>query len=244
MEVQIISTFRNSLGYLQRYFNQMDNLARSLMDDGHILKLLLGYGDGTDKTGEILYEEASHRLYETVMIGVAHGGKDYGSIENPERFKNLAFVGNKLLDNASTTADIIGFVESDLIWKPITMRLLIHQVYNSDVVGAMSPMIMDGPNSFYDVFAFRRAGKRFTKNPPYFPDEAVGDGRRRVVGSSGSVIFVKGDIARKCRLSEEEAIVGFCKDVMCHGGVIWLDTSLEVYHPPYRENKKSGEKNA
>lgn len=226
MNVTIISAFRNaaSNGQIERYFDQVGALDKALTARGDRLKLILGYGDSTDGTGEALFEEAQF-LMDALLVDVSHGGKHYGSIENAQRFKQLAYVGNKLLDCVPPDADVVGIVESDLIWEADTLVRLIDSI--QDYV-AIAPMIMDGPNSFYDVFAFRRDGVRFTKSPPYYPNI---NGQLFQVDSAGSVLIMDGDLARQARFEEEDVIVGLCKQIYERGGSVWVDPALKVVHP-------------
>jgi hypothetical protein len=226
VNITIISCFRNSCGHIVRYFDQMLELRRLLQERGDHLALLLGYGDSTDGTEQMLFEEASFAI-GALLVEVSHGGQHFGSIENAQRFKQLAYVGNTLLSHVDATADVVGIVESDLIWDaPTLLRLIDHL----DYVPAIAPMVMDGERSFYDVFAFRKNGVRFTKKPPYHPEL---NGQLLQVDSAGSVLFVRAEYARKARLSDGEAIVGFCADIYSYGGKIWLDPSAAVAHPPF-----------
>jgi hypothetical protein len=224
MNVTIVSCFRNATGYIPRYFDQVGALAKALAARGDWLKLILGYGDSTDGTGEMLFEEAQFSL-DALLVDCSHGGREFGSIENPQRFKQLAYVGNKLLDCVPPQADVVGIVESDLIWDAATLVRLIDHLAE---VPAVAPMIMDGPNSFYDVFAFRRDGVRFTKTSPYYPGL---NGQLFQVDSAGSVLFVRGELARKARLTDGEAIIGWCRQINEYGGSIWLDPTQAVEHP-------------
>ena len=228
MKVTILSCFRQATHYLERYFEQMDDLQRLLMGRGDSLHLLLGYGDSTDGTGAALWDECANR-FNAHLLDVSHGGALYGSIEHPQRFRQLAFVGNRLLAHVPMDADVVGIVESDLIWEANTMVRLLDDLEH---VPCVSPMIMDGPNSFYDVFAHRRNGQRFTKTPPYHEDLDV-ESDLVELDSAGSVLFVQADLARKARFSDGEAIVGFCESIREQGGSIWLDTQASVQHPAH-----------
>lgn len=226
MNVCIISSFRDAADRIDYYCNQMDALQGLLARRGDTLTLVLGYGDSKDDTDAMLFEACLQR-YDAYLIDVTHGGASFGSIEHPQRFKQLAFVGNKLLANVPPTADVVGIVESDLVWDGITMINLIDDLIYRP---AIAPMVMDGPRSFYDVFAFRRNGVRFTKTPPHHADLPTHDGLLQL-DSAGSVLFMRGDLARQVRCTEEEVIVGLCRDIYAHGGSVWLDPRLTVRHP-------------
>lgn len=247
MNVTIISTFRNAVGpQMDRYFCQIDALANVLARRKPFtrLSLILGYGDSDDGTGEALFEAAaapSGFPIGALLIDVSHGGPVYGSIEDPVRFKQLAYVGNRLLECVDDTADVVGIVESDLIWEPQTLVQLVEDLEHlPPPYGAVAPMVMDGPESFYDVFAFRKNGQRFTKQPPYherLPLEVEQNPNLTnvislvEVDSAGSVLFMDADLARKARFINGQAIVGLCEDIYNHGGSVWLDANATVYHP-------------
>lgn len=232
MNIHIISCFRNATDYIEHYFDQMHALAKALAARGDRLKLILGYGDSTDGTGEMLYEETIFFL-DALLVDVSHGRLVFGSIEHPQRFKQLAGMGNKLLEHVDDTADIVGIVESDLVWDAETLYQLIEDlVLLPFALCAVAPMVMDGPTSFYDVFAYRRKGERFTKTPPFHPDITPYEEFVQL-DSAGSVLFMRGDLARKARFTDGQAIVGLCEEIRRYGGSIWLDPQATVCHPPY-----------
>lgn len=234
MNVTILSIFRNATHYLERYFEQMDDLQRLLTQRSDSLHLLLGYGDSTDGTGVALFDECANR-FDAHLIDVSHGGRVYGSIEHPQRFRLLAQVGNRLLEHVPPNADVVGIVESDLIWDAPTLLGLIDHLAH---VPAVAPMVMDGERSFYDIYAFRKNGKHFTKYPPYC--EWLGSDLVQL-DSAGSVLFVQAHYARKARLTDERVIVGYCEQIREQGGSIWCDPTLSVAHPPYAGGQRPGE---
>jgi hypothetical protein len=229
MKVVILSAFRNSLPYVFRYAAQMQDLGAMLNERRDTLHLILGYGDSIDGT-ELALKDACHWL-DAKLIDVSHGGRHYGSNTHPQRFAQLAKVFNTLLSHVPddvNDADIVGHVESDLVWEAPTLLQLIDDVQQ---VPAVAPLVLGGDSDqFYDLWAYARDGVHFTKSPPYH--EAL-DGRDGLVqiDSAGSVLFVRGALAREARYSDGEAILGYCRDINHNGGSIWCDTSARVYHP-------------
>lgn len=227
MNVTMISSFRNAAHYIPLYFAQVEALNRLLCKRGDHLSLLLGYGDSTDDTDCELFETASLSIGAN-LIDCTHGGPSYGSIVHPERFAQLAYMGNRLAACIPDDADVVAWCESDLLWDAPTLVSLIDL---TATYPAVAPMIMDGPESFYDTFAHRRNGVRFTKTPPYHADlERCCDGLLQL-DSAGSVLVLDGDLARQARFTEEEVIVGYSKSIYRLGGSVWLDTSLQICHP-------------
>lgn len=231
MNVTILSCFRNATAHIPLYFDQIDHLANVLARRKPYtsLSLILGYGDSTDGTGEALFEAAADSI-GALLVDVSHGGAHYGSIEHPTRFKQLAYVGNKLFGCIPNDADAVALIESDLIWDAVTIVQLIDDLEHlPPPFGAVAPMVMDGANSFYDVFAFRRKGQRFTKEPPYHADLNPGDDLVEIE-SAGSVLVMDGDLARRVCFPDEDVVVGLCRKVHEQGGSVWLDTTLTVTH--------------
>lgn len=229
MNVTIISAFRDAVHYVERYFAQMDALQTALCARGDSLYLVLGYGDSSDGTGEALFDECANR-FPALLLDVSHGGPKFSSVEHPQRFKQLAYVGNRLLAVIPPIADVVGIVESDLLWDAQTMLDLIDDLEHlPPPFAAVAPMIMDGATSFYDVYAHRRNGQRFAKQPPFHPD-ILPDSELLEMDSAGSVLFMDAALARQVRCTEDEVIVGLCKDIYAHGGNVWLDSQAAVQH--------------
>lgn len=225
MNVVICSAFRNAESYISRYFSQIDALDRLLTRRGDVLSLVLGYGDSTDHTDALLFEACSGGIGAR-LIDCTHGGKAYTSVVDAQRFRQLAFVGNRVLANVPDDADVVVYIESDLIWEPQTIIELLNDVQWRDVV---APLIMEVSSSgFYDTFAFVKNGLNFIKAAPY---HCGVNGGMIAMDSVGSCIAMRADIARRFRLPDEDVIVGFCCQVRAAGYGIYCDTSLRVDHP-------------
>lgn len=235
LNVTLLSSFRDMSGKLGVYLQQVRGLAQALAEQGHKLHLVLAEGDSRDDTGEalrrVLRESwpfiTSGATYQVVTHN--HGGPHFGSIEHPQRFAQLAGLGNALLDHVPANADAVLIVESDLVWEAATLVRLVDHLRD---VPAVAPMVMDGPHSFYDVYAHRRNGVRFTKEPPYHADLAtVAPGELLQVDSAGSALAMRGELARRVRFPQEDVIVGLCRGLYESGGSVWLDPGLCVRHP-------------
>lgn len=231
----ICSLFGNAVGYIDRYFEQIEGLREQLRqsEPRSSLSLILGYGDDIDHTGELLAVYSSESIGAR-LIDVSHGGRIIGSFENEERFRQLAKAGNRVLAEIPEDADIAVWLESDLIWNPATMMMLLDRLNHLPAVAPRilhfdNPRLYPGKGPFwYDTFAFRRNGKRFANLPPYHADIA---NDLLQVDSAGSCLAMRGALARMVRLTEEDVIYGLCKQIYALGGTIWLDPSLTIYHP-------------
>jgi hypothetical protein len=195
------------------------------MDKGHSLNLHLGYGDSQDKTGEVLHEECVYRLSADLM-DVTHGGTQYGSEARVERFVQLAGIANKLWASIPYTADVVGLVESDLLWKPASLLSLIEGATR----GVMTaPMVIHRKGGFYDTWAFVRGSRGFKAEAPYHPD--LNGERYYDMDSVGTVFFMHAIDGLRLTWPEKDVVMGLCTKARANGVRIILDTDTKVYHP-------------
>lgn len=226
MNVTIVSAFRQAAGpQIDRYFDQIERLGWALGSRGDTLHLILGYGDSTDGTGEELFEACQYR-FPALLMEVSHGGPHFGSIEDAQRFRQLAQTWNKLLPNIPKEADAVVLLESDLVWEAATLMALIDHLATYP---AIAPMILDAdpPDRFRDVYAFRRNGVRFTNEAPYHADL---NGKVLQVDSAGSVLALRGPLARAVSVPEADVVVGLCRQLYEQGGAVYVDPALKVFH--------------
>lgn len=224
----LCSAFRNSCGYLSRYFYQCHQLDALLHEKGHRLRFVWGEGDSTDATLKTL-QSATYR-FRASIVDCTHGGADYPSIVLEERWKQLAHVGRCIFAAIPTDADAVVYVESDLAWEAQTLVTLIDRLTDYP---AISPMIMlerkGWPSdSFYDTFVFRRAGRHFEHRPPYHwcyqPDVPFR------VDSAGSCMAMRGEIARGLQFDEQTIFLDLCRQIYANGGSVWVDPECSVTH--------------
>lgn len=227
--IVVVSAFRNSERYIERYFEQIDALQIEVRKLGQRLFLILGYGDCLDHTQALLHEYASHRLYAVRLVNVSHGGPAYGSIVHRNRFKQLAFIGNLLWQQIPQEAEYVSLIESDLIWEPKTFLELLATLTKPDV-GMVAPMVYDSRGSFYDTWAFRIRGIHFMPTPPYFPVKISGEALQRIE-SVGSYFVMRGELARQLSWPEKDVVVGVCKQVRDLGKGVYVHRSVGVQHP-------------
>lgn len=224
MRVTLCSAFRNASGYLQRYFDQAHALDLALHERGHTLRFVWGEGDSTDATRRTL--QAACYRFRANVVDCTHGGPAYGSIEDAQRFRQLAKVGNIIWSAIPEDTDAVIYVESDLIWQPATLIGLLDRLADYP---AVAPMVLDKPpaNSYYDVWAYRRNGVRFTKAPPFHP---ALNGAMLKLDSAGSCMAIRWSLAQWLHFPDD-CFVGFCRRLYEQGGELWLDPTLTVFHP-------------
>ncbi len=232
MNITLCSSFRSSVPYLPRYLSQVADLDTLLYHAGYKLSFIWAEGDSTDGTQKML--TAARWRFKSTIVGATHGGPVYESIVSVKRFAQLAYVANKVWELLPADASVVIWAESDLIWEPAMMLRLIARLQEVPVV---SPMIMDSPpaNTFYDTFCFRRNGVQFAKQPPYHADFAdlMSDapGGLLEMDSVGSIVVMRGDVARAVYVPIEDVLLGTCRMIRELGHKIYLDTGAKCLHP-------------
>lgn len=223
MHVLLTSIVRNGAGYLDRYIKQTDALREQLHAMAWPLTVAVCEGDSTDHTDALLLEYAHTRNLH--VYNYNHGGPAFGSVDNAVRWRNIARTWNYLFNQiAEIHFHALIYVEADLVWQPHTMiRLLRHL----DKVPAVAPMSMLG-HAFYDTWGYRACGRHFTAWPPYHPGLIDNRGELFRIESAGSCKVMRGEIARQCRFSETDAMLGH--DIYAKGYSLWLDPTVSVHH--------------
>lgn len=239
MNVCVLSMFSTSTGYLERYFRQMTAFNSALRFEGHRLRLILCEGDSQDDTWDALQGHVAGCGIEAFIIRHHHGNTVYGSVEEPERFAQLSRIWNEMLEKVHAQDDRVIIVESDLIWDVDTMMQL---VWDSLTLGGLvAPMVFEaGTDYFHDCWAYRRHGERFTNEPPYHRDLTRIPRGLIQMDSVGSCLVMPAEVARTCRTTEEDELVGFCGQTRASGYSIYCDAGLRVEHPPTGQAGRSG----
>lgn len=226
MNIVIGSAFRNSAHACRSYMDRVAALRDA--SQGHTVSVSAVYGDSTDGTGEALLREAYSRNLALTLTECSHGGPVYGSTESLERMVALSKVGNAIFDSVRLHDDILFYVESDLLWDAHTARSLIDlAAMQEEGFDIFAPMVFAGW-PFYDIFAFRKDGVRFSPFPPYHVGLHPG---LTVVDSVGSCLAMRGDVARACRIRNDNVLIGWCEDARQHGYRIAVHSDLKVHHP-------------
>ena len=223
----LTSIMRNACGYLDRYLAQVDALNPALAFEGHELWVRTAEGDSTDDSFGRLAEEAMMRRHFGV-IKADHGGPAFGSINNADRWRNIARTWNKLFHSIHDEPfDVLIYVEADLIWEPATMLALLEDL---ETVPAVAPMSMHATGFFYDTWGYRAGGRNFYSTAPYHSAlAALQPGELLQLDSAGSCKLMRGEVAKKCRFSETDAMLGH--DIYAKGYSLWLNPALKVTHP-------------
>jgi hypothetical protein len=225
--VALLSCFRNSnaRGHLVHWHTQCLELQQALADRGDVLRLIASEGDSTDNTlGQLQGLRDLGRVPIEIVDG-SHGGPDYGATTAPERMTQFAHAANQAYHAVCPTDDVVINVESDLRWDAATMLKLIDDLQTVDVV---APAVFLG-DRFYDTWAFRKNNLAFRRYPPYHRD--LNPRGLTPMDSVGSCLVMIGDVARWCRVSPVDAVLGFCRQARAFGFHIAVDWRLKIHHP-------------
>jgi hypothetical protein len=223
----VISFFRNSAGrQIDRFLNQCALLAQHCPYALHVNAV---FGDCTDDTANQLLRGAEDRALSLQLIEASHGGPVFGSTEHTDRLKALSFIGNRGLESVNEHDDFVFYVESDLIWRPDTVTRLLATLSSFSRPGVLAPLTFAGPH-FYDVFCFRGLdGERFAPFPPYHSE--LDRNGLTAVSSVGSGFVMHAEVARNCRILDQNVLIGFCKDVIAHEYPVVVDARERFEHP-------------
>lgn len=241
MKVAVLSMFQNSMRYANVYLQQILNL--NLVSPQHQFDMVLGEGDSTD--GEATWNWLNI-TFPGCVYKCVHGGKAYGSVDTPQRWRQLSVAWNQLLPHVLPEHDAALYIEADLIWEPRTILRLLDRLKEVDAVTGLctwdnhpepQPLCScSAPDllHLYDWWGMRAMeGVKFRVCYPYHPvlqtKSATG---LYPLDSCGSFLAMRGKVARECRFDPpEEGLCGFCANIQARGYRLWLDPKLRVIHP-------------
>ncbi len=236
LKVTILSAFRDAESYVGKYINRIIDFI-TLCGNKYDVNLLLGTGDSRDSTDSVLlvFKKLAHYVE---LVDVYHGGPSFGSIVHPVRFRQLAYVWNRLWRRIPEDSDIVVFMESDLDWSVLDLRVLLNHVVCGGFV-AVAPMIIhresNGNEIFRDTWAYVADGVHFQNGWPYHPNlvdkQNLRDGRFLKLESAGSLVVSLAPYVIGAEFTEVGLIKDICSTIYSRGGDLWLDTSTKVYHP-------------
>jgi hypothetical protein len=223
VKVVVGSAFRNSEGRVDRYFEQVAAFARYGKEHAFDVRVAAIEGDSTDGTRARLQQP---RDLDVDVVIHEHGGPVYGSTEDPARMAQLTGVGNAIFNSVRESDDVLVYVESDLMWDAAT----IHSLMLSVICGAcdvVAPLVFAGPH-FYDIYAFRKNGVRFS---PFYPYHADLNGEQLVdVDSAGSCLVMSAQVAREVRIPVGGVLVEWCNSARAAGYRVCARLDLGIQH--------------
>lgn len=230
MNVTLCSAFRNATPYLSRYFAQVDALDTALHERGDRLTFVWGEGDSTDATLATL-QAATYR-FRAKVVDCSHGGPEFGSVIDSQRFRQLAHVGRRIWAAIPADADEVLWVESDLIWEAQTLVALLDDLMSFDAVAPAIVLDRAGwPRNgsiFYDTYCFVRHSARFDHRKPWHSDN---DGHTPLqMDSVGSCVAMRGYIAKGLLFDDRTIWPDLCRQINDRNAGVWFDPKLSVTH--------------
>lgn len=229
-QIMFCSIVRDGVKYLDNYFNQLITVGATY---GTTITLSICEGDSTDGTYEFIKSRETHLLNNGVILNLYqfnHNGLKYGSVNNPDRWANIARTWNYMLDALPKhNNEACIYMESDLIFTPDVIQRLVSGLSKYDAIAPMS-MTSTGKGKFrfYDIWGHRRNEIHFTTHYPYHPEFDLYDDYMPI-NSAGSCVAMKPEVLSRCRLSLVDAMIGH--DIVKYGYTFVLDKLSRVIHP-------------
>lgn len=230
MNIVIGSAFRDSAGrQVTRYLEQVMAL-KIHAGPAHTVRVIAAEGDSKDFTRLELLSGAAKLGLSFEVVNASHGGPRYSSTESTDRLTALSKVGNTIFDAVKDSDDVLVYVESDLIWDAHTIGSLIDAAYEArGGFTIFAPLVFAGSH-FYDVWAYRGLdGERFSPFAPYH--RSLQRTGFTEVSSAGSCLVMRAKIARTVRITDDNALVGWCLNARKEGCQIAVWPEFRIEHP-------------
>lgn len=216
-KVLVAFLVRDGEKWLERFLNCVDRLDY-LKED---LKYVALEGNSKDSSWQVLSDFA-HK-HQGVWL------TKFDVDEAVSRYKRLAVLKNRVINEALTDEEFVLWLDSDLVDLPISLlRELIKA--NVDVVAPY--VLVEDTDKFYDHLAFRKDGLKimFPDGVPVCPLPAD----IFEVDSVGTCMLVNAGVYRKgVRYPESDAEseqVLFCEAAKKNGFRVFADPHLKVIH--------------
>jgi hypothetical protein len=217
----------------------MDRLAEALRRTDDDLVVICSEGDSIDDTGHILRGLATDTGPYVIKVvdGSVGSKREWGPTTDHRRMKQFAHASNAGRKAIPSDAHVAIVVESDLDWDPEMMAELCALVRYWGPRDVRAPICLTpyskGPNGrrLYDTWAFRRTsadgGFSIPMTEP-FPWTGKGDYQ---IYSAGSCLVMPADVARVCEMTDDEAVVGFCRQFNHAGYRLIVNEVHTIWHP-------------
>lgn len=231
MNLVIGSCFRTpSQAHVDRYTTQVAALKTLAESRGDRLQVISVWGDSPDDTPQrVASALGAVRLATLTLVDRTHGFGQFGSTTHPDRLAGFAYAANGVFEAIQPDADVVVYIESDLIWTAEDLYAGIDQLTPTQQILSL-PTFCQGTDTFYDLWAYRTlAGENFGPLAPYAP--GIHPRGLTELGSAGGCLILSGDAARRFRCTPKNALVGLCYQARAAGVKIWTDWSVKVWHP-------------
>ncbi len=222
MNVVFVSAFRNMSGRIAGYLDQVKTL-----QDSHSVRVVAVEGDSLDRTAEELVRLSDATGVRLSVHTHNHGQRVFGSTEDADRLEALTGVMITGMGAVTSSDDVVVYIESDLRWDSTQILNLIKIVERGEV-DVVAPLVLHNA-TFYDVFVFRKNGRRFAHRLPYHPE--LSPTGITEVDSAGSCLVMRSEIARRVRPDGKLGLISWCKGARAAGFLVGVAAELKVTHP-------------
>lgn len=184
-------------------------------------------GDSTDGTADALRELSTG--YEDAVTIVDIGDTGIKGDDAPSRLRRLSVTGNHYWPLCAK-ADYVLVHESDIVSPYDLVPRMVAAAERGICPVAAWPVIEIAPGMrwFYDVWAYRKDGVRFTNEPPYH--QAYRADRPFTVDSFGTVFMFHGEDPPLVHM-DKRAVLDICWHLREQGRTLWVDPSIVVEQP-------------
>ena len=239
IKINVVSSFRDSIIWQNRYINQVGRFFSQLKNQRllnilEIDKIACVEGNSQDNTYEILEQEKNKGDFNITLIKEESNNKSVGSFTTKERISTLSRCKCLGLDAIKDDCDYILCIESDLIiYDNFFLYKLLEAFNKIDKLGIIAPIItLDSvPVYFYDTWAFRDKKCNKWNNYWVWNQDYVDSIQYIEMTSIGSCSLIKADLVRSgCSFGEGD-YPQMCSDILKSGHKVFCDKRLHIYHP-------------
>lgn len=224
-DLTILSIFRDSQSYLDRYASQLESLIKLLPDNR--IRFVWLEGDSEDNTYNDLQRLTAYFKSFDVHVNLDKydtGSPYWPSTDNPIRWKHLTRIWNINL-SALLPTHIGVCLESDLIWEAQDMIDIISTVKDGAADVAYPSLFKYNTNIFYDTNGFRRNGQKFRNYSPHIPDYDKAEGDIISVESGGGMVVASGQALTEAQWGDT------CRLIFPSHYTKLLNLGVVIYHP-------------
>lgn len=198
--------------------------------------------DSVDGTERILSEVVRDRIGSNIGVQIVHAYTGIAGEDGAPRFQRLSLTASVGLARVKHGDDYWVIHESDIVSPPDLIERFL--ATGKCPIAGWPVLEMAGQKMFYDTWAYRKDGAKFSNNPPYHPgyrpDELF------QVDSVGTVWMMHGeDVLAGVRCAQWGA-VELCDQLRARGRELWVDPTIEVVQPealmtPHKHPKEEAE---
>ncbi len=184
-------------------------------------------GDSTDDTAQALAELSYG--YEVQVVDIGDTGIE--GDDHTSRLRRLSETGNEWW-NWIDDAEYVMVHESDIVSPPDVVNRLVAHAERGRCPIAGWPTIKlrgeQGVNYFYDTWAYRKDGRRFSNDVPYHPCYRYPE--PFMVDSFGTMYLFHAEDVPLVHF-QDNAVLDLCRQLRQQGRTLWVDPTLIIEQP-------------